>query len=213
MITNLILADILDNLRTVAKGGVSQAQAYANLRESVPALFPESPTQADIKAVTDTDEFKEFDTTARRIFAEAYFSAPRMVRLTDDKTVDAVPVDSEMYPEEFIIDTWSEDNKAAKSYSLVRTKIRKAAQDYVRVAFRQNVTMLIPAAIDAPEKVETEKLPDPAAIVALVRGALVVLSEKSPDAARTLLNGLDAEVKFSRPYVAEGKVVPPLASK
>lgn len=201
MITNLILADILDNLRTVAKGGVSQAQAYANLRESVPALFPAEPTQADIKAVTDTDEFKEFDATARRIFAEAFFNAPRVV--------DGNVIDVSVYG----IETWAADKKAAKEFGPTETKVRKAAQDYVRVAFRQNVTMLIPAAIDAPEKVETEKLPDPAAIVALVRGALVVLSEKSPDAARTLLNGLDAEVKFSRPFIAEGKVVPPLASK
>jgi hypothetical protein len=36
----------------------------------------------------------------------------------------------------------------------------------------------------------------------------VILSEKKPDAARTLLNALDAEVKFTRPYVAEGKAIP-----
>jgi hypothetical protein len=202
MITNLILADILDDLRTVAQGGISQAQAYANLRESVPALFPVEPKQADIKAVTDSDEFKEFTGSARRIFAEAFFNAPRMV--------DGEMVDVSVYG----IDTWAADKKAAKEFGVAETKVRKAAQDYVRVAFRQNVTMLIPEAVDAPKaEAEAEKLPDPAAIVALVRGALVILSEKSPDAARTLLNGLDAEVKFSRPFIAEGKVVPPLATK
>ena len=196
MITNLILADILDNLRTVATGGVSQAQAYANLRESVPALFPESPTQADIKAVTDTDEFKEFDTTARRIFAEAFFNAPRVV--------DGNVIDVSVYG----IETWAADKKAAKEFGPVETKVRKAAQDYVRVAFRQNVTMLIPAAIDAPEKVETEKLPDPTGVLALVTGALQTLSEKNPDGALALLNGLDSLVKYARPYVAERKPIP-----
>ena len=203
MITNLILANILDDLRTVAQGGISQAHAYANLRESVPALFPVEPKQADIKAVIDTDEFKEFTGTARRIFAEAFFNAPRMV--------GGEVIDVGVYG----VDTWAADKKAAKEFGPVETKARKAAQDYVRVAYRQNVTMLIPEAVDAP-KADTatdEKLPDPAAIVALVRGALVILSEKSPDAARTLLNGLDAEVKFSRPFIAEGKVVPPLATK
>jgi len=86
MITNLILADSLANLRTVAKGGVTQAQAFANLRADIPALFPENPTQADIKAVTSTDDWKEFDTQARLVFAEAFFDAPRMV---DGEIVDA----------------------------------------------------------------------------------------------------------------------------
>jgi hypothetical protein len=187
---------ILDDLRTVAQGGVTQAQAFANLRETVPALFPIEPTQADIKAVTDTPEWKAFDTQARRVFAEAYFSAPREI---ESKMWDVAS---------FGLQVWEADKKAAKDFTPDQAKVRKAAQDYVRVAFRQNVTKLIPAAIDAVQAEAGEKLPDPAAILALVRGAFVILSEKKPDAARTLLNALDAEVKFTRPYVAEGKVVP-----
>jgi hypothetical protein len=202
---------ILADLETVAQGGITQAEAFANLRDSVPAIFPAEPTQAEIKAVTDSPEWKAFDGQARKIFAKAYFSAPRMVRLSDDKKAAAVQVDNTTHREEFILDTWSEDNKASKSYSPVRAKIRKASQDYVRVAFRQNVTMLIPAAIDAPEKADTatdEKLPDPTGTLALVTQALQILSEKKPDGALALLNGLDSLVKYARPYVAEGKVVP-----
>jgi len=187
---------ILSDLRTVAQGGVTQAQAFANLRESVPALFPVEPTQADIKAVTDSPEWKAFDSQARRVFAEAYFSAPREIE------------GGVVYVDHYGIKVWEADKKAAKEFSPMESKVRKAAQDYVRVAFRQNVTKLIPAAIDATQAESVEKLPDPAAILALVRGAFVILSEKKPDAARTLLNALDAEVKFTRPYVAEGKVVP-----
>ena len=187
---------ILDDLRTVAQGGVTQAQAFANLRESVPALFPVEPKQVDIKAVTDSPEWKAFDTQARRVFAEAYFSAPREI---ESKMWDVAS---------FGLQVWEADKKAAKDFTADQSKVRKAAQDYVRVAFRQNVTKLIPAAIDAVQAEAGEKLPDPAAILALVRGAFVILSEKKPDAARTLLNALDAEVKFTRPYVAEGKVVP-----
>jgi hypothetical protein len=187
---------ILDDLRTVAQGGVTQAQAFANLRETVPALFPIEPTQAGIKAVTDTPEWKAFDTQARRVFAEAYFSAPREI---ESKMWDVAT---------FGLQVWEADKKAAKEFTADQSKVRKAAQDYVRVAFRQNVTKLIPAAIDAVQAEAGEKLPDPAAILALVRGAFVILSEKKPDAARTLLNALDAEVKFTRPYVAEGKAIP-----
>lgn len=197
MITNLILANILDDLRTVARGGVSQAHAYANLRESVPALFPVEPKQADIKAVTDSDEFKEFTGAARRIFAEAFFNAPRMV--------DGEMIDVSVYG----IDTWVADKKAAKEFGPMETKVRKAAQDYVRVAFRQNVTKLIPEAIDAPEaEAEAEKLPDPTGVLALVTGALQTLSEKNPDGALALLNGLDSLVKYARPYVSERKPIP-----
>jgi hypothetical protein len=188
--------NILDDLRTVAQGGITQAQAFANLRESVPALFPVEPKQVDIKAVTDSPEWKAFDTQARRVFAEAYFSAPREI---ESKMWDVAS---------FGLQVWEADKKAAKDFTADQAKVRKAAQDYVRVAFRQNVTKLIPAAIDAVQAEAGEKLPDPAAILALVRGAFVILSEKKPDAARTLLNALDAEVKFTRPYVAEGKVVP-----
>jgi hypothetical protein len=89
-----------------------------------------------------------------------------------------------------------------------QAKVRKAAQDYVRVAFRQNVTKLIPAAIDATQAEAVEKLPDPTGTLALVTQALQILSEKKPDGALALLNGLDSLVKYARPYVAEGKAIP-----
>jgi hypothetical protein len=187
---------ILDDLRTVAQGGVTQAQAFANLRESVPALFPVEPKQADIKAVTDSPEWKAFDTQARRVFAEAYFSAPREI---ESKMWDVAS---------FGLQVWEADKKAAKDFTADQAKVRKAAQDYVRVAFRQNVTKLIPAAIDAVQAEAGEKLPDPTGTLALVTQALQILSEKKPDGALALLNGLDSLVKYARPYVAEGKVVP-----
>jgi hypothetical protein len=187
---------ILDDLRTVAQGGVTQAQAFANLRETVPALFPIEPTQADIKAVTDTPEWKAFDTQARRVFAEAYFSAPREI---ESKMWDVAS---------FGLQVWEADKKAAKDFTPDQAKVRKAAQDYVRVAFRQNVTKLIPAAIDAVQAEAGEKLPDPTGTLALVTQALQILSEKKPDGALALLNGLDSLVKYARPYVAEGKAIP-----
>jgi hypothetical protein len=187
---------ILDDLRTVAQGGITQAQAFANLRETVPALFPIEPTQADIKAVTDTPEWKAFDTQARRVFAEAYFSAPREI---ESKMWDVAT---------FGLQVWEADKKAAKDFTPDQAKVRKAAQDYVRVAFRQNVTKLIPAAIDATQAEAVEKLPDPTGTLALVTQALQILSEKKPDGALALLNGLDSLVKYARPYVAEGKAIP-----
>jgi hypothetical protein len=187
---------ILDDLRTVAQGGVTQAQAFANLRETVPALFPIEPTQADIKAVTDSPEWKAFDTQARRVFAEAYFSAPREI---ESKMWDVAS---------FGLQVWEADKKAAKDFTADQAKVRKAAQDYVRVAFRQNVTKLIPAAIDAVQAEAGEKLPDPTGTLALVTQALQILSEKKPDGALALLNGLDSLVKYARPYVAEGKAIP-----
>ena len=188
--------NILDDLRTVAQGGITQAQAFANLRESVPALFPVEPKQADIKAVTDSPEWKAFDTQARRVFAEAYFSAPREI---ESKMWDVAS---------FGLQVWEADKKAAKDFTPDQAKVRKAAQDYVRVAFRQNVTKLIPAAIDAVQAEAGEKLPDPTGTLALVTQALQILSEKKPDGAVALLNGLDSLVKYARPYIAEGKPIP-----
>jgi hypothetical protein len=188
--------NILDDLRTVAQGGITQAQAFANLRESVPALFPVEPKQVDIKAVTDSPEWKAFDTQARRVFAEAYFSAPREI---ESKMWDVAT---------FGLQVWEADKKAAKDFTADQAKVRKAAQDYVRVAFRQNVTKLIPAAIDAVQAEAGEKLPDPTGTLALVTQALQILSEKKPDGALALLNGLDSLVKYARPYVAEGKPIP-----
>jgi hypothetical protein len=196
MITNLVLVDSLNDLRHIAKGGVTQAQAFANLRADLPTLFPEHPTMAEIKAVTDTDDWKEFDTTARRIFADAFFNAPREI---DGEMVDIT---------QYNISLWEADKKTAKTFSEAESKIRKAAQAYVRVAFRQNVTKLIPEAIDAPMDEKAETLPDPTGVLALVTEALIVLSEKSPDGALALLNGLDTLVKVARPHVAARQPIP-----
>ena len=197
MITNLVLNDILTNLRKVAKGDSAKAEAFAQIRADVPTLFPEHPTTAEIKAVTDSDEWKEFDAQGRLIFAEAFFSAPREI---GGEIVDVTKYDSSL---------WSADKKTAKTYTNTEAKIRKAAQDYVRVAFRQNVTKLIPDAIDAPVSAEeTEKLPDPTGVLALVTEALVILSEKSPDGALALLNGLDSLVKVARPHVTARQPIP-----
>jgi len=196
MIANLVLVDSLNNLRTIAKGGVSQAQAFANLRADIPTLFPTEPRQADIKAVTDSDDWKEFDTQARLIFAEAFFSAPREI---DGDVMDMAGYD---------VSIWSADKKTAKAFGPLETLIRKAAQAYVRVAYRQNVTMLIPDAIDAPKPDVVEKLPDPTGVLALVTEALVILSEKSPDGALALVNGLDSLVKTARPHVAARQPIP-----
>jgi len=197
MITNLVLVDSLDNLRTVAKGGVTQAQAFANLRADIPKLFPEHPTTAEIKAVTDTDDWKEFSGSARRIFAEAYFDAPREI---DGEIEDLSGFD---------VSIWSADKKTAKAFGPLETLIRKAAQTYVRIAYRQNVTMLIPEAIDAEVEEKVEKDPDPTAILALVDAAFCTLTERGQfDKALVLLNGLDALVKSVRNPVTEGRVVP-----
>ena len=197
MITNVVLADSLENLRTVAKGGVTQAQAFASLRADIPTLFPERPTTADIKAVTDSNEWIEFDTQARLVFAEAFFDAPRVV---DGELVDMT---------RFNVSLWTADKKTAKTYTDTEAKIRKAAQDYVRVAFRQNVTKLIPEAIDAPVADEVEKDPDPSAIHALVEAAFCTLTERGKfDKAVVLLNAMDALVKSVRKPVTSGQVVP-----
>lgn len=196
MIANLVLNDILANLRKVAKGDSTKAEAFAQIRADVPTLFPERPTMADIKAVTDSDEWKEFDAQGRLIFAESFFTSPREI---GGEIVDATRYD---------VTLWTADKKTAKAFSETETKIRKAAQDYVRVAFRQNVTKLIPEAVDAPVEEQAEKLPDPTGVLALVTEALVILSEKSPDGALALLNGLDSLVKVARPHVAARQPIP-----
>lgn len=192
-----IYGNIIANLDAIAKGGVSQAQAYANLREYVPALFPVNPTQAEIDAVLKSDEWMKFDTEARMIFALAYFSAPREI---DGEMVDVT---------QCTVDLWMADKKEAKAFSPDELAVRKGAQAYVRIGFRQNITKLIPRASDAPEatETETETLPDPTGTLALVTEALQILSEKNPTGALALLNGLDALVKYARPYVSEGKPI------
>jgi hypothetical protein len=195
-----IYGNIIANLNAIAKGGVSQAQAYANLREFVPELFPVNPTQAEIDTVTKSEDWSVFDAEARMIFAEAYFSAPREI---DGEMVDVTQCN---------VNLWMADKKEAKAFSPDELAVRKGAQAYVRIGYRQNITKLIPRASDAPEatETETEKLPDPTGTLALVTEALQILSEKNPTGALALLNGLDSLVKYARPYVAEGK---PISSK
>jgi len=48
---NITLANILDGLRTVAKGQADAATARADIRETIPTLFPDAPTLAEIETV------------------------------------------------------------------------------------------------------------------------------------------------------------------
>lgn len=198
---NNTLATILDGLRTVAKGQADAATARADIRETIPTLFPEAPTLAEIETVKKSDQWVEFDGQARRIFAVAWCTAPRMVKMPGDGEA------TEYVPNETDIRFWESDNKTAKAYAPDETAIRKAMQAYVRVSVKQNITEFIPDAIDATEPEETVKLPDPVAILALVDAALVTLSEHDNKAALALLNGLDALVTACRKPLAEGKVL------
>ena len=192
-----IYGNIIANLDAIATGGVSQAQAYANLREYVPQLFPHNATQAEIDAVVKSEDWAVFRIEARMIFAEAYFLAPREI---GGEMVDVAA---------FGLDTWTADKKEAKTFSPDQLAVREGVQAYVRIGYRQNITKLIPRASDAPEatETETEKLPDPTGTLALVTQALQVLSEKNPSGALSLLNGLDSLVKYARPYVTDGKAI------
>lgn len=198
---NATLATILDSLRTVARGQADAATARAGIRETIPTLFPDAPTLAEIATVKKTDQWVEFDGQARRIFAVAWCTAPRMVKMPGDNEA------TEYLPSETDISLWESDNKTAKAYNPEQTAIRKAMQAYVRVSVKQNITEFIPDAIDATEPDEVMKLPDPVAILALVDAALVTLSEHDNKAALALLNGLDALVTACRKPLSEGKVL------
>ena len=198
---NNTLATILDGLRTVAKGQADAATARADIRETIPTLFPDAPTLAEIETVKKSDQWVEFDGQARRIFAVAWCTAPRMVKMPgDDKATEYLPSEAD-------IRFWESDNKTAKAYAPDETAIRKAMQAYVRVSVKQNITEFIPDAIDAAETQEAVKLPDPVTILALVDAALVTLSEHDNKAALALLNGLDALVTACRKPIAEGKAL------
>lgn len=195
------LAIILDGLRTVAQGQADAATVRSGIREVIPTLFPAAPTLAEIETVKKSDQWVEFDGQARRIFAVAWCTAPRMVKMPgDDEATEYVPNETD-------IRFWESDNKTAKAYAPDEMAIRKAMQAYVRVSVKQNITEFIPDAIDATETQETVKLPDPVAILALVDAALVTLSEHDNKAALALLNGLDALVTACRKPLAEGKVL------
>ena len=200
--TNLeLIQTILSDLRAVADGGVTQAEAYANLRDNVPMLFPESPTLAQIDEVKKSEEWKRFDAEARLIFATAYFTAPRVIGDRTYSKDDAA----------FRFECYSADKKTAAGFSDTESKVRESSKAYVRVAMRQNVTKLIPQAVDAPaeSESETDKTPDPTAILALVDAAFCALTEQGKfDKAMVLLNGLDALVKSVRKPVTSGEVIP-----
>jgi len=199
----LMLNAVLGDLRLVADGQSASATARASIREAIPLLFPESPTQSQIDAVVKSDDWQEFDGSARRIFAEAWTTAPRMVKFDSGK--DAKPDEYTPVPSD--LDLWVADTKTAKAYDLRQTAIRKAIQAYVRVSVKQNITDFIPEASDAVETVTAPALPDPTQILAMVTEALIVLSEHKKDAALALLNGLDALVTVSRKPLAEGKAL------
>ena len=197
----LMLDAVLGDLRLVADGQSASATARASIREAIPLLFPEWPTQAQIDAVVKSEDWQEFDGSARRIFAEAWTTAPRMVKFDSDG-------DTESYePTAADLDLWVADTKTAKAYDLRQTAIRKAIQAYVRVSVKQNITDFIPKASDAVEADKVPALPDPTQVLAMVTEALIVLSEHKKDAALALLNGLDALVTVSRKPLAEGKVL------
>jgi hypothetical protein len=200
----LMLNAVLGDLRLVADGQSASATARASIREAIPLLFPESPTQAEIDAVVKSEDWQDFDGKARRIFAEAWTTAPRLVKFISGK--DAKPEEYTPVPSD--LDLWVADTKTAKAYDLRQTAIRKAIQAYVRVSVKQNITDFIPEASDAVETVTAPALPDPTQILAMVTDALIILSEHKKDAALALLNGLDALVTVSRKPLAEGKALP-----
>lgn len=192
---NAIMSEVITNLRTVASGQATAATARESIRESIPTLFPPAPTKSEIDAVKKSDAWVEFDAQARRVFAVAWCTAPRMV---DETTY---------YPAESDIRFWEADKKAAKTFTPAEAEVRKAIQAYVRVSVKQNITDFIPDATDAVDAPETVKLPDPVAILALVDDALCTLSEHDKAAALALLNGLDALVTAVRKPLSEGKVL------
>jgi predicted RNA-binding Zn ribbon-like protein len=196
------LETVLGDLRLVADGQSAAATARASIRETIPTLFPESPTQAEIDAVVNADAWQDFDGKARRIFAEAWTTAPRMVKFDSDSEAESYE------PTAADLDLWVADKKTAKDYAPSQTAIRKAIQAYVRVSVKQNITDFIPEASDAAETVTAPALPDPTQVLAMVTEALIILSEHKKDAALALLNGLDALVTVSRKPLAEGKALP-----
>ena len=201
---NATLETVLGDLRLVADGQSASATARASIRETIPTLFPESPTQAEIDAVVNADAWQDFDGKARRIFAEAWTTAPRMVKF-DYSAKDAKPDNYTPVPSD--LDLWVADKKTAKDYTLSQIAIRKAIQAYVRVSVKQNITDFIPEASDAVETVTAPALPDPTQVLAMVTDALIILSEHKKDAALALLNGLDSLVTVCRKPLAEGKAL------
>jgi hypothetical protein len=199
----LMFETVLGDLRLVADGQSASATARASIREAIPLLFPEWPTQAQIDAVVKSEDWQDFDGRARRIFAEAWTTAPRMVKF--DSAKDAKP--DNYTPVSSDLDLWIADKKTAKDYAPSQIAIRKAIQAYVRVSVKQNITDFIPEASDAVETVTAPALPDPTQVLAMVTEALIVLSEHKKDAALALLNGLDALVTVSRKPLAEGKAL------
>jgi hypothetical protein len=191
----------LGYLNEVAAGQSGAAIARDALRKAIPGYFPDAPTVAAIKATTDSEAWQDFDGKARRIFAVAWTTAPRMVKFAADGEAESyTPTGSDL-------DLWVADKATAKAYDPRQTAIRKAMQAYVRVSVKQNIADFIPEAIDAVEADKAPALPDPVKVLAMVDAALVILSEHDNKAALALLNGLDALVTVCRKPLSEGKAL------
>jgi len=198
---------IREALQGIAANSNGIAVFRNTLRNEVRAMFPSRLT-ADIAAIRKGEAFVDLLAFAKVTFGEAYFSAPR-------EKADGSPVD--LAAARVAYDATSTEGMDDDALAL-----RKAAQGYVRTAIRQNITMFVPEATDAPkaEKVDgggeglVERLPysgvepNPTAALAGITAVLVALSESNPNGAKALLNGLDSLVKYARPYVAEGKAIP-----
>lgn len=187
---------ILADCRAIAECGQDAATARANVRDSVKGLFPDKPTEAQISEITGSDDWKRLTDGAREIFAKAYFTAPREIER------EIVHLDAEQ------VSLWKATKKAAKDFTPAEMRIRKAAQGYVRTAVKQNITAFIPDAVDAKVVDTVEDLPNPKKLFDAFIEGHITLSEKAPDAARTLLNAMSEWVKYARPFIAEGKPIP-----
>jgi hypothetical protein len=194
---------IREALQGIAANSNGIAVFRNTLRHEVRAMFP-SRLSADIAAVRKDEAFVDLLAFAKVTFGEAYFAAPR-------EKADGSPVD--LAAARIAYDAISTEGMGDDALAL-----RKAAQGYVRTAIRQNITMFVPEATDAPKADDADKADEadkvdatetnPTAALAGITAVLVGLSKSNPAAAKALLNGLDSLVKYSRPYVAEGKAIP-----
>ena len=187
---------ILAECRAIAECGQDAATARANVRDSVKALFPDKPTEAQIGEITGSDDWKRLTDGAREIFAQAFFTAPREI------DGDLVALKSDQ------VSLWKATKKAAKDFTHAEKRIRKSAQGYVRTAVKQNITAFIPVAVDAKVEESIDPLPDAGKLLADFVEGLITLSEKAPDTARALHNATAQWLDYARPFIAECKPIP-----
>ena len=190
------IESILAECRAIAECGQDAATARANVRDSVKALFPEAPTEAQIGEITGSDDWKRLTDGAREIFAQAFFTAPREI------DGDLVALKSDQ------VSLWKATKKAAKDFTHAEKRIRKSAQGYVRTAVKQNITAFIPVAVDAKVEESIDPLPDAGKLLADFIEGLITLSEKAPDTARALHNATAQWLDYARPFIAECKPIP-----